>query len=56
MTDAIILQDAVDSFLDDKNSLSSEDLAELWWSIFDRNAHGAEDGLEHFFDLLSVNV
>lgn len=56
MTDTIILQDAVDSFLDDKDSLSSEDLAELWWSVFDRNAHGAEDGLERFIDLLSVDA
>ncbi|OXR47112.1 hypothetical protein B7C42_00234 [Nocardia cerradoensis] len=56
VADTIILQDAVSSFLDGKDALSENDLADLWWSIFDTGNPRANEGLERFTEILSVDT
>ncbi|WP_157117771.1 hypothetical protein [Nocardia vaccinii] len=56
MADMIILHDVVGSFLNGRDSLTSDDLADLWWSVFNRGTAGADEGLVRFVDLLSVDT
>ncbi|MGW5216383.1 hypothetical protein ACWEQA_00805 [Nocardia sp. NPDC004085] len=55
MTESIALEDVVASFLEDRDSLSLDDIRDLWWSVFDRSTPGAETGLDEFIELLSLS-
>lgn len=52
MSDALVVQDIVDSFLDGRTSLDAAGVEELWWIIAARQTPGTEHGLEAFQDLL----
>lgn len=56
MSETIILQRAVDSFLVGKESVSTDDLRELWWSLFIEGTPGADYGLEKVIDLIQTNT